>query len=258
MASNYALITGASSGIGLELAKLFAADGVQLLLVARRLDRLEALQQELSQLVDVKLFASDLADAASRQKLLNFVAENNLTIDYLVNNAGSGQYGAVAENKWSETDNMLQVNIVGLSHLCRALLPAMIERGSGHILNVASTASFQPGPGMASYFASKAFVLSFSEALAYELKGSGVKATCLCPGATATEFFMQANMNDSGLVKGQSLPSAEDVARQGYEAMKRGKTLAVHGLFNRLRIFSSRFAPRALVTAITATILKSK
>ncbi len=254
--SNYALITGASSGIGLELARLFAADGIPLILVARRTDRLEALQAELSALVTVKLFACDLSDATARTHLLDALTEQQLKIDYLVNNAGRGQFGDIAENDWSDTDAMLQLNMVALSHLTRSLVPVMKQRGFGHILTVASTAAFQPGPGMAAYFASKAYVLSYSEALAYELKNSGISATCLCPGATQTEFFSQAVMEDSGLVKGKQLPTAAEVALQGYQAMQRGKAVSIHGLFNRLRIFSLRSAPRAIVTAITASILK--
>jgi len=252
----YALITGASSGIGLELARLFAADGIRLILVARRLDRLKELQIELSQAVNVKLFVCDLSDSASRTKLLGEISEQDLVIDYLVNNAGCGQFGNIADNDWAATDAMLQLNMVALSHLCRSLLPAMKQRGFGRILNVASTAAFQPGPGMATYFASKAYVLSYSEALAYELKQSGVTATCLCPGATQTEFFSQAMMEDSGMVKGKILPTAANVALQGYQAMHRGKTLSIHGLFNWLRVFSLRSAPRAMIAAITASILK--
>jgi len=254
--SNYALISGASSGIGLELARLFAADGIPLILVARRQDRLETLQTELSALVTVKIFACDLSDAIARTQLLDHIAEQELKIDYLVNNAGCGQFGAIADNDWSTTNDMLQLNMVATSHFCRNLLPAMKDRAFGRILNVASTAAFQPGPGMAAYFASKAYLLSYSEALAYELQQSGVTATCLCPGATQTEFFSQAVMEDSGLVKGKQLPAAVHVALQGYQAMNQGKVLTIHGLFNRLRIFSLRTAPRGLATAITAAILK--
>ncbi len=254
--SNYALITGASSGIGLELARLFAADGIPLILVARRLDRLEILQTELSEQVDVKLFACDLSDTIARTQLLEHIAGQQLKIDYLINNAGCGQFGAIADNDWPATNDMLQLNMVATSHLCRSLLPAMKERAFGRILNVASTAAFQPGPGMAAYFASKAYVLSYSEALAYELKGCGVTATCLCPGATQTEFFSQAVMEDSGLVKDKQLPAAAHVALQGYQAMNQAKALTIHGFFNRLRIFSLRTAPRRMATAITAAILK--
>ncbi|MDQ6999094.1 MAG: SDR family oxidoreductase [Mariprofundus sp.] len=254
--AHFALITGASSGIGLELAHLFAADGIPLILVARRLDRLEALKNELSKSVNVTLFACDLSDSASRTKLLDEITEQNVVIDYLVNNAGCGQFGDIANNDWAATDAMLQLNMVALSHLCRSLLPAMKQRDFGRILNIASTAAFQPGPGMAAYFASKAYVLSYSEALAYELKQSGVTATCLCPGATQTEFFSQSTMEDSGLVKGKQLPSAANVALEGYQAMHNEKTLIVHGLFNRIRVFSLRTAPRAMITAITAKILK--
>lgn len=254
--SHHALITGASSGIGRDLARLFAADSIPLILVARRLDRLEALQTELSGLVTVKIFACDLSDADARSRLLSAFTEQELGIDYLVNNAGCGQFGDIANNTWSETDAMLQLNMVALSHLCRSFVPTMKKRGFGRILNIASTAAFQAGPGMAAYFASKSYVLSYSEALAYELKSSGVSATCLCPGATQTEFFSLAAMEDSGLVKGKQLPNSAAVALQGYQAMHKGKTLSIHGLFNRLRVFSLRTAPRSLATAITAAVLK--
>ena len=259
MTNNYALITGASSGIGAELARLFAVDGIPLLLVARRQERLHALQEELSCFVDVKVFPCDLSDTASRHSLLAYIAEERMTFDYLVNNAGCGQFGAIAENDWAATEQMLQLNMLALAQLCRQLLPPMIKRGFGRVLNVASIAAFQPGPGMAAYFASKAFVLSYSEALAFELKGSGVSATCLCPGATQTEFFVRAAMDDSGLVKGKgkSLASARTVAMQGYQAMNSGKVVTVHGLLNRLRVFSLRTAPRSMVTAITAAVLKA-
>jgi len=255
---NYALITGASSGIGLELARIFAADGIPLLLVARRTAKLEEIQAELSSQVDVKLFTCDVGNAEARLTLLNFIDEQGLAIDYLVNNAGIGQYGNVADADWSGTDAMLQLNMVGLSHLCRSLLPAMIKRGFGKVLNVASTAAFQPGPGMAGYFASKAYVLSYSEALAYELKGTGVSATCLCPGATKTEFFETAKMTDSKLAKENTLASSKDVAIQGYQAMNKGEPLTVHGLLNRFLIFASRFGTRAMTTAIAAAILKQR
>jgi len=255
---NYALITGATSGIGLELARVFAADGIPLLLVARRTPKLEEIQAELSSQVDVKLFTCDVGNTEARGLLLEFITEQGLIIDYLVNNAGVGLYGDIVENSWAETEAMLQLNMMGLSHLCSSLLPAMIQRGFGKVLNVSSTAAFQPGPGMAAYFASKAYVLSYSEALAHELKGTGVSATCLCPGATKTEFFTVAKMLDTKIAKDNSMPSARDVAIHGYHAMKKGKALSVYGFLNRLLIFSARFGPRALATAIAAAILKQQ
>lgn len=255
----YALITGASSGIGLELARLFAADAIPLLLVARRTDRLVALKEELEQkhAIAIHIFCCDLADESARAQLLAALQAQQLTIGWLVNNAGIGQYGSIADNAWQQTDQMLKLNMLAPSHLTRALLPSMLQHGFGRILNIASTAAFQPGPGMAAYFASKAYLLSYSEALAFELTGSGVSATCLCPGATQSEFFTAATMEDSGLVKGKRLPSAASVAALGYRAMQQGKALAIHGLFNRLRIQSLRVAPRRIVTAVTAAILKS-
>ncbi|MDP6040403.1 MAG: SDR family oxidoreductase, partial [Candidatus Latescibacteria bacterium] len=185
-----ALITGASSGIGLELARVFAADGIDVILSARSENKLNMLAKEVQDAHGVKaeVIVADLSVQGEAQKLYDQVKENGCEVDYLVNNAGFGVYGVFAETDWTAEANMLNVNIVALTHLTKLFLPDLIAKRKGRILNVASTASFQPGPMMSVYFASKAFVLSFSDAIANELRGTGVTVTALCPGATETGF----------------------------------------------------------------------
>jgi short-subunit dehydrogenase len=250
-----ALITGASSGLGAEYAKLFAADKHDLLLVARRRDRLEALASELrgAHSVRVLVAAADLATADGPRRVIEEASRAGLQIDFLVNNAGSGASGAFAELDVGRELEMIQLNITSLVTLTRALLPAMIERRSGRILNIGSTAGFPPGPFMAVYYASKAFVNSFTEALWYELRGTGVSATVSCPGATATEFAEVAGSSQSLLFRlGAADPRR--VAAEGYRAMKKGKPMVIHGLKNKLTVQSLRLSPRALARAITASL----
>ncbi len=254
-----ALITGASAGLGLEYAKLFAADGHDLVLVARRRDRLEALAKELTEQrkVRVEVIDLDLSAPGAVAKLLAEVARLGLPIDFLVNNAGFGSNGLFAELPVARELEMVQLNIAALLELTRAVLPQMLARKSGRVLNIGSTAGFQAGPFMATYYASKAFVNSFTEALAYELRGSGVTATVSCPGPTATEFTAVAGTAHSALTKlGES--RADQVAREGYRAMHAGKRMVVHGLKNKLGTLSVRFSPRALVLAIAASLNRSK
>ncbi|MFL5419844.1 MAG: SDR family NAD(P)-dependent oxidoreductase [Myxococcales bacterium] len=250
-----ALITGASSGLGAEYARLFAADKHDLLLVARRRDRLEALASELrgAHSVRVLVAAADLASADGPRRVIEEASRAGLQIDFLVNNAGSGASGAFAELDAARELEMIQLNITSLVTLTRALLPAMIERRSGRILNIGSTAGFPPGPFMAVYYASKAFVNSFTEALWYELRGTGVSATVSCPGATATEFADVAGSSQSLLFRlGAADPKR--VAAEGYRAMKKGKPMVIHGLKNKLTVQSLRLSPRALARAITASL----
>ncbi|MFL5360731.1 MAG: SDR family NAD(P)-dependent oxidoreductase [Myxococcales bacterium] len=250
-----ALITGASSGLGAEYAKLFAADKHDLLLVARRRDRLEALASELrgAHSVRVLVAAADLASADGPRRVIEEASRAGLQIDFLVNNAGSGASGAFAELDAARELEMIQLNITSLVTLTRALLPPMIERRSGRILNIGSTAGFPPGPFMAVYYASKAFVNSFTEALWYELRGTGVSATVSCPGATATEFADVAGSSQSLLFRlGAADPKR--VAAEGYRAMKKGKPMVIHGLKNKLTVQSLRLSPRALARAITASL----
>ncbi|HZC76160.1 MAG TPA: SDR family oxidoreductase, partial [Ktedonobacterales bacterium] len=194
-----ALVTGASSGIGEELARLFARDGYDLVLVARGKTQLEALAAELRQRhgVSLTVLATDLAQPAAAQAIYDELTRAGITVDVLVNNAGYATYGSFTEIPAETELAMLQVNMAALTHLCKLFLPPMVRRGSGRVLNVASTAAFQPGPLMAAYYASKAYVLSLSEALANELRGTGVTVTALCPGPTRSGFQSRAKMEDS-------------------------------------------------------------
>src|SRR5690242_7779157 len=198
-----ALITGASAGIGKELTKLFAQDQCNVVLVARNASRLTTLAAELQQQLGVsaRSFPLDLAGRDAPQFLFDQLARENVSINVLVNNAGYGKLGAFADVPYAESAGQIDLNITALTHLTRLFLAPMLERKSGRILNVASTAGFQPGPLMAVYYATKAYVISFSEALANELQGTGVTATCLCPGATDTEFQTRAGTEQTTLFR---------------------------------------------------------
>lgn len=252
-----ALITGASSGIGLELARVFAADGIDLILSARSEDKLNALAKEVNEAYGVKaeVIVADLSVQGQAQSVYDLAKKNGWEVDYLVNNAGFGVYGVFAETDWTAEANMLNVNIVALTQLTKLFLPDFINKGQGRILNVASTAAFQPGPMMAMYFASKAFVLSFSDAIANELNSTGVTVTALCPGATETGFQRAAGATGSRLFETRKLPTGADVAKYGYRAMKKGKRIAIHGVMNKMLSFSVRLTPRRVVTAITKALI---
>jgi short-subunit dehydrogenase len=250
-----ALVTGASSGLGVEYAKIFAAEKHDLLLVARRRDRLEALAAELRSAhgVQAHVVAADLASPQGPEQVFAEARRLGLEIEFLVNNAGLGASGAFAELPLGRELEMIQVNVTALVSLTRLFLPAMLLRKRGRILNVGSTAGFPPGPFMAVYYASKAFVNSFTEALWYELRGTGVTATASCPGATATEFSGVAG-NDRSLLFRLGAAPAVAVARDGYRAMMKGKPMVVHGLRNKLTIQSLRLTPRALSRAVAASL----
>ncbi len=247
-----ALVTGASGGIGEALARRLAADDHDhdLVLAARSADRLASLADELrrSHQIDVTVIVSDLARPGAAADLVAALGDRR--IDVLVNNAGVGLYGPFLDSDPAALSGMLQLNMVSLAELTRALVPAMAARGSGRVLQVASTAAFMPGPLMAGYYATKAFVLSLSEALADEWKGSGVTVTALCPGPIATGFQAGADMGDSKLVKGKRLMTAEECAAVGVRAMNRGRVVAIPGLGNRVQALSPRFLPRRLVPGI--------
>jgi len=253
---NTTLITGASSGIGLETARICAANGQHLLLAARRLDRLDALAAELRAAhgITVHTFAADLSKAEDVERLVAHSQEQGLTIDILINNAGFGDWGLFHETDWEKEAQMIDLNVRALTQLTKAFLPGMVARGRGRVMNVASTAAFQPGPLMAVYFATKHYVLAFSEAIANELKGTGVTVTALCPGITESGFVDAAAMKSSRLAK-QKMPTSAEVARYGFEAMMKGKTVAVHGTVNRLLSATTGLMPRAWVTAITRRIM---
>jgi short-subunit dehydrogenase len=250
-----ALVTGASSGIGLELARLFAADGHDVVLVARRKPELEALAARLvsERAVAAHVIPEDLADASAPERLVAELGRRGLEIEFLVNNAGFGARSPFVELELRRQLDMVQVNVATLVHLTRLLLPAMIARKSGRILNLGSTAGFQPGPGMAVYYATKAFVNSFTEALAFELRGTGVTATLSCPGATATEFGQVANSGKSRLFKMGAM-GAEPVAAAAYRAMMSGRGTLIHGAKNKVAIHGQRFIPRATTRAIAARL----
>lgn len=255
MAKETVLITGASSGIGLELARLFAADGSDLILVARREAELQALADDMSAShgISARVMTEDLSDPAAPQRIADRLAADGVAVDVLVNNAGFGLRGPAAELDLQRQLDMLQVNVTALTHLTRLLLPQMIARRQGGVLNVASTAAFQPGPRMAVYYATKAYVLLFTEALAEELGGTGVTVSCLAPGPTATEFADRADMQDTLLFKAGA-QGADAVARAGYDGFRRGKVIVVPGLKNRLIALSVRFSPRPLVRKLVKVL----
>ncbi|HSP78304.1 MAG TPA: SDR family oxidoreductase [Myxococcaceae bacterium] len=247
-----ALITGASSGIGLDFARLFAEGGYDVVLVARGQERLEALAKELGSQYGVGALAlpADLSDPEAPGRLMERLRAEGRQVDVLVNNAGFASYGAFAGTELEEELRMIQVNITALTALTKAVLPGMLERKEGRILNVASTAAFQPGPLMAVYYATKAYVLSFSEALAEETRGTGVTVTCLCPGPTKTGFQSRAKMEESKLVNGKEMMDSLTVARAGYEGLHRGQAVVIPGMMNKLLAQSVRLMPRGAVTRL--------
>lgn len=255
-----ALITGASSGLGKEFARIHASKGDNLILIARSKDKLESLKLEFEKLykVSVYVIVKDLSLQTAPKSIYDELKTQQIQVDYLVNNAGFGDFGLFAESNWEKQLEMINLNVTCLTHLTRLFLPGMIQRKFGKILNVASTAAFQPGPTMSVYFATKAFVLSFSEAIANELQGTGVTVTALCPGATETGFKAAASLEESNLFKGSQIATSHEVAEFGYAKMMEGKTVAIHGLVNNLMAQSVRFAPRKVVTSIARMKLKAK
>jgi len=249
-----ALITGASSGIGLDLARVMAPS-FDLVITGRNQTELEKLARELEAQHgnQVHVVPADLARPDAPQAIFAEIERRGLAINVLVNNAGFGTYGNFAESDLEGDLNVIEVNIAALTSLTRLALRGMVERRRGKIMNVASTAGFQPGPLMAVYYATKAYVIMFSEAIANELKSSGVTITCLCPGPTATQFAQRANMEESKLFKLGAM-SSMDVARAGYKGMMAGKTLVIPGLMNKTLAFSVRLSPRKLVTAISRSL----
>jgi short-subunit dehydrogenase len=253
-----ALITGASAGIGRELAKLFAHDGYSVVLVARNGLRLNQFADELQRQykISAKTFALDLTSTSAPQFLFDQLARENIAVDILVNNAGYGKLGAFADAPFEDSLGQIQLNITALTHLTKLFLGPMIERKSGKVLNVASGAGFQPGPLMAVYYATKAYVISFSEALANEVRGSGVTVTCLCPGATDTEFQKRAGVEESLLFRIMRPMEAKTVAQDGYRALMKGKPLVISGLRNWLLAESLRISPRRVVTAVSRRLIE--
>jgi len=251
MAKETALITGASSGIGLELAELFAADGSDLVLVARREDRLKELADRLESEhgVKVHVLPKDLSEPNAPDEIFAQLKKEKIQVDVLVNNAGFGVKGIIPEIDLDQQLDMVQVNVKALTHLTRLFLPGMIERRYGGVLNVGSLAAFQPGANLAVYFATKAYVLSYTEALAEEISNPDIKISCLAPGPVRTEFGEKSDLEDSLLFK-VSLMDSEPVVRAGYEGFRKGKVIVIPGLRQQIVPFLNRFTPRSMVRKI--------
>jgi uncharacterized protein len=254
-----ALVTGASAGIGVELARLLAPDH-DLILTARRADALHTLAYELAHLRGAKchVFPADLADPAAPRALFDTIRAARLTVDVLVNNAGFGDLGPFAKADLTKLLRVLQVNVTALTELTGLFLQEMVARNRGRILNVGSIAGFQPGPMMAVYYASKAYVNSFSEALHSELRGTGVSVSVLCPGPVATEFAAAAGIRPDGAFSAGQAMAARPVAEAGVRAMRSGKRLVLPGWRNKLLVFAERFVPRGLTIRAVKWMLSKR
>lgn len=254
-----ALITGATSGIGLALAKEFAKNKSDLIIVSRNLENLkktaEYLKKEYN--IKVKIIQQDLAENNAGQKVYDEIKKDNLKIEYLINNAGVGTWGKYSEIPWEKENNLLNLNIIALSHLTKLFLPELLEQKHGRILNVASMAAFQPGPLMASYFASKAYVLYLSEAIAEEIKKTEITISTLCPAATKTNFTKEANMPKTNLFSGK-LDSPESIAKLAYTKMMKGKRIIVPNWQNKLLVLINKLSPLSWRTAFAAKITQKK
>ncbi|NOX86660.1 MAG: SDR family oxidoreductase [Chlorobi bacterium] len=251
------LITGASSGIGKELAYVFAEQKYNLIITARRKNRLEEIKRDIENKhnVSVHLFDMDLSVGGSAEKLYKKVKDNKLQIDVLINNAGFGMKGGFSEIDPDKEERMLFLNMISLTKLSRLFGKDMVETGQGHIINIASTAAFQPVPWLAAYSATKAYVLSFSEAIAFELKDDNVKVTVINPGVTRSEFSQVAGFEKEPNT-GTKIPTSRDVAEFTYRMMKNGKVMAIHGFMNNLMATGQRFTPRGLTTKIAGKMMK--
>jgi uncharacterized protein len=252
-----ALITGGTSGIGYELAKVFASNGFGLVIVARDTRRLDEVKQEIEKSfkVPVAVITADLSYPQSACDIAATLKKENLGIDVLINNAGFNEYGRFTETSLEKEIQMIQTNITSLTQLTKLLLPGIVERGHGKIMNVGSTGSFAPVPKNAVYAATKAYVLSFSDAIGEELKGTGVTVTTLCPGATMTNFAERAGMGDVKLFRRGTMDAAT-VARIGYRAAMRGRRRVVAGCSNTLMVFGMRFTPRDLILRVGMKIME--
>ncbi len=253
----YALITGASSGIGLAFTELFAKDTINLILVARSIDTLRSIQSKLQDTydVDVQILEKDLSKPESAQEVFEYTSSNNLEVEYLVNNAWFGDYGNFIESNLERNSQMISLNILSLTSLSRLYSESMKKNKSWRILNIASTAAFQPGPYMAVYFATKSYVLNFSLALATEFKEYGITVTTLCPGPTESNFGSTAHVTWVSIFSWK-LPTSEVVAQYGYKKMNQWKKVAIHGLFNAIRAMSVKFVPIGLQLIMMKLIMK--
>ena len=243
------LITGASSGLGLEFAKIFAYKRCNLVLVARNEEKLLEIKKKLEKKYDthVEVFPQDLTGEDAAKNIYYFTSSKGIDIDILVNNAGFGDFGKFSESDLKKQTDMIEVNVTSLVKLCRLYVRPMIKQKYGRILNVSSIAAFQPGPLMPVYYSTKAFVLSFTEALSVELRGTGVHVTALCPGPTVTDFASRANREHSGLLKNLKNASARDVCIYGYKQMMKNKVVVIPGKLNKLGIMASKHLPRSIV-----------
>jgi len=251
----YALITGASGGIGYEFVKLFAEDGSNLIIISRDEERLLNIKRKIENehKVNVLVLAKDLSKREAPKEICNQLENENIPVDILVNNAGVGYHGSFSDTDLERQLKMIRLNVLSLVHLTGLLLPSMIKKGYGKILNVASIAGFHGIPLHSVYSATKAFVLTFSESIAYELKGTGITVTCLCPGLTNTNFFESADMKNLKLLR-FGLMGADKVAKIGFVALKNNRTTVIAGLRNKFIIFLERLSPRKLITRISKTL----
>jgi len=253
-------VAGASAGFGAAIARSFVQGGHRVVATARRKDRLDALAAELGRAhgVECLVVPADLADPRAAADIAEAVRAADVDVELLVNNAGFGSNGTFTEQELARELGMIQVNVTSLVELTHRLLPSMLARRRGAVLNIGSTAGFQPGPFMATYYATKAFVNSFTEALAFELRGTGVSATLSCPGATATEFAQIAGNDRSALFQMGGVADALTVAREAYEAARAGRAVVIHGLKNKAGVQALRLSPRAVVTALAAKLNRAK
>ena len=255
-----ALVTGASGGIGLELARLFAKGGHDLILVARNEAKLKELALYLGKMYrcNVEVIPADLSQPEVPEALVEELKTRGLTVDVLVNNAGSGENKLFAQQDMRRVMEMIQLNMTTLTQLTKLLLPAMLAAKKGRILNIASTAAFAPGPLMAIYYATKAYVLSFSEAIGSELKGTGVTVTALCPGPTESGFQAAAGLEGSKLGAGRTFQISRQVADEAYDALIAGKPLVVTGLSNKLQVLAPRLLPRRMLAAMVRAVQEKR
>lgn len=244
---SFVLITGATAGIGYELAKIYANDGYNLVLVARNIERLEKVKSELNLMYNVNIhtLSIDLSIDNSCEEIFNYVNKKHLTVDILINNAGVGSFGYFKELDINKEVDQININVKALSELTRLFLPTMINNEAGSILNVASTAAFCSGPKMATYYATKAFVLSFTEAIYEEVKGSNIKISCLCPGAVRTEFLDKSGIKKNEIAK-KNMMTAKEVAKIAYKDFNKGKLIIIPGVKNKIIVGFNKIVPRSI------------
>ena len=252
-----ALITGATEGIGYEFSLLFAKKGINLIIVARNKEKLKKIATELQTgQITVTSYALDLSDLKNAEKLYTDLTEKNIEIDFLVNNAGFGITGEFLDMDWTKLREMFNLNMLTVAYLTRKFAADMKQRKRGRILNIGSTASFQPGPYMAGYFASKAFVLSLSEAVNFELRDTNVSVATLCPGVTDSRFHFTAMSRNTKMHRLLPHATSQEVAEFGFRLMMKGKPLGIHGMINRMIVFLNRLIPRNTAVSVSALILK--